>query len=88
MDVSEFVPEEVHVRTVDTSVIIECKKEKEEDEETDGYLTRHFIRRYSLPDIVDPDLVVASLTKDGHLTVEAPKKVNIEKLCTFTQSIF
>jgi len=85
VDVSEFLPEEVHVRTVDTSVIVECKKEKEEEEESEGYVTRHFIRRYTLPDVVDPQMVEASLTTTGHLTVEAAKKEKTGKAVSFGQ---
>ncbi len=41
LDVQQFKPEEVNVKTVDNFVVIEGKHEEKEDEH--GYISRHFV---------------------------------------------
>jgi crystallin alpha B len=72
LDVSHFKPEEIEVKTVGDQVHVEAKHEEKLDEH--GFVQRHFARKYHLPNGVDPETVVSSLTKDGVLTIEAPKK--------------
>ncbi|XP_068082413.1 alpha-crystallin A chain [Anabrus simplex] len=72
LDVHQFKPEEVTVKTVGNSVVVEAKHEERPDEH--GYISRQFQRRYSLPDDVDPDAVTSKLSSDGILLIEAPKK--------------
>lgn len=47
LDVQQFSPDEISVRTVDDTVVIEGKHEEKEDEH--GFVSRHFVRRYLLP---------------------------------------
>lgn len=70
LDVKEFKPEEVSVKLVDNVVCIEGKHEEKEDEH--GFITRHFVRKYTLPKDYDPELLSSSLSSDGILTVKAP----------------
>lgn len=70
-DVQEFKPEEIAVKTVDNMVVVEGKHEEREDGQ--GIISRHFLRKISLPKNVDPQQVVSSLSSDGVLTVKAPK---------------
>jgi len=74
MDVEHFAPNEISVKTVDNTVIIEGKHEEREDDH--GSISRQFIRKYTLPKGFDPNDVVSSLSSDGILTVKAdlPKK--------------
>ncbi|XP_022250575.1 protein lethal(2)essential for life-like [Limulus polyphemus] len=72
LDVSHFKPNEINVKTVDNCVVIEGKHEEKPDEH--GFISRQFVRRYMLPKEVDPETVQSSLSSDGILTVEAPKK--------------
>lgn len=71
-DVSQFSPEDITVKTVGNCVVIHGKHEEKEDKH--GFVSREFTRRYVLPEEVDPEAVTSSLSLDGVLTVEAPKK--------------
>lgn len=70
MDVQQFAPNEITVKTVDNSVVIEAKHEEKQDDQ--GYVSRHFVRRYVLPKEYDVQQVVSTLSSDGVLTVKAP----------------
>lgn len=72
LNVQNFKPEEVSVKIADNNVIIEAKHE--ERSEDDGYVARHFSRRYTLPDNCSIKDIVSSLSSDGILTVRAPPK--------------
>ncbi|XP_050678429.1 protein lethal(2)essential for life-like [Leptidea sinapis] len=71
LDVQHFKPDEISVKTVDGYIVIEGKHEEKQDEH--GYVTRHFTRRYAIPDGCNPDTVESRLSSDGVLTVVAPK---------------
>jgi HSP20 family molecular chaperone IbpA len=71
LDVHQFAPREINVKTVDDSVIIEGKHEERPDEH--GYVSRHFLRRYVLTKDYDVEHVACSLSSDGVLTIVAPK---------------
>ncbi len=73
LDVSHFKPEEINVKIVDNFVIINGNHEEVKDKE--GWVSRQFTRRYALPEECDLDKVTSSLTTDGILIIEAPKKV-------------
>ncbi|KAI8121428.1 Heat shock protein 27 [Lucilia cuprina] len=72
MDVSQFTPNELTVKTVDRTVVVEGKHEEREDEH--GFIQRHFldIRKYTLPKGYEPKDVVSTISSDGVLTVKAP----------------
>ncbi|XP_067001873.1 protein lethal(2)essential for life [Anabrus simplex] len=72
IDVQQFKPEEIVVKTVGNSVVVEGKHEERPDEH--GFISREFQRRYTLPKDVDPNAVTSKLTSDGILTIEAPRK--------------
>lgn len=84
LDVQQFSPDEITVKTVDNYVIVEAKHEERQDEH--GYISRHFVRRYVLPSSHDLDNVTSTLSSDGVLTITAPKKVRFSlssrDLCT------
>lgn len=88
LDVQQFAPNEITVKTSNNSIIVEGKHEEKQDEH--GYISRHFVRRYILP--VDHDIndVVSTLSSDGILTVTAPKKSlkpqNTERVVPITQT--
>lgn len=71
VDVQQFAPEEITVRTDDKSITIEGKHEEKKDQH--GYVSRHFVRRYVLPQGYDIGHVKPSLSSDGILTVTAPR---------------
>uniref|UniRef100_A0A0K8TNL1 Putative 23kda heat shock protein schsp23 n=1 Tax=Tabanus bromius TaxID=304241 RepID=A0A0K8TNL1_TABBR len=70
MDVQQFKPSELTVKTVDNCIVVEGKHEEREDDH--GFISRHFVRRYALPKGYDPNQVVSTLSSDGVLTVKVP----------------
>jgi crystallin alpha B len=72
LDVQQFSPDEITVKTVDNHVVIEAKHEEKQDEH--GYISRHFVRRYVLPPSHDLVNITSTLSSDGVLTITAPKK--------------
>lgn len=72
LDVQQFAPNEITVKTSGSSIIVEGKHEEKQDEH--GFISRHFVRRYVLPQDHDVSDVVSSLSSDGVLTVTAPKR--------------
>ncbi|KAJ8955713.1 hypothetical protein NQ318_008585 [Aromia moschata] len=72
IDVQQFKPEEISVKvTGDNTVTIEGKHEEKPDEH--GYISRHFVRKYVLPENCDIKQVQSKLSSDGVLTITAPK---------------
>lgn len=74
MDVSQFKPNELTVKTVDNTIVVEGNHEEREDEH--GLIQRHFVRKYTLPKDYDPKDVVSTISSDGVLTVKAPPPPN------------
>ncbi|KAL1502293.1 hypothetical protein ABEB36_007459 [Hypothenemus hampei] len=73
VDVQQFKPEEITVRLEgDNTVIVEGKHEEQKDEH--GFISRHFVRRYILPEDCDAQKVQSKLSSDGVLSISAPKK--------------
>ncbi|KAG8228850.1 hypothetical protein J437_LFUL008346 [Ladona fulva] len=88
LDVQQFRPEEISVKTVDNSIVVEGKHEEKRDEH--GFVSRHFIRRYVLPQGISPGTVTTSLSSDGVLTITAPKALPMpainERIVPITQT--
>lgn len=70
IDVQQFKPNEITVKTVDNTVVVEANHEERPDEH--GYISRHFVRKYVLPPGYDSEQVTSTLSSDGVLTVKAP----------------
>lgn len=71
IDVKNFEPEELVIKTVGNTVQVEAKHE----EKTSGghsFSSRSFSQSYSLPRGVNPEEVSSSLAKDGTLTIAVP----------------
>ncbi|XP_055604537.1 protein lethal(2)essential for life-like [Uranotaenia lowii] len=72
IDVQQFAPEEISIRLEDDNlIVVEGKHEEKQDEH--GYISRHFVRKYRLPEGHDVDKIVSSVSSDGVLTVKAPR---------------
>lgn len=78
LDVSEYKPNELTVKTVNNSVIIEGKSEQQQDEQG-GYSSRNFLRRFVLPEGYDPEQATSSLSSDGLLTIHVPNPPAVEE---------
>lgn len=72
LDVGHFDADDLEVKTVDNLVIIHGKHGDRTDEL--GVISREFTRKCTLPKDVLPETVKCSITSDGFLIVEAPKK--------------
>ncbi|KAM4651642.1 heat shock protein beta-2 [Discoglossus pictus] len=72
LDVCHFLPDEIHVRTMDN--LLEITAQHPQKMDGHGFITRMFNRTYVLPLDVDPLLVKATLSHDGILSVEAHRK--------------
>lgn len=75
IDVQQFRPKEISVKTQDNCIIVEAKHEEKPDEH--GFVSRHFVRRYVLPEGCEATDVKTNLSSDGVLTITAPKKAAI-----------
>lgn len=60
------------MKAVENSLIVEGKHEERMDEH--GFVSRSFKRRYILPKDVDMAALKSNLSRDGVLSIEAPKK--------------
>ncbi|KFM61322.1 Protein lethal(2)essential for life, partial [Stegodyphus mimosarum] len=72
LNVSQFKPDEIAVKTIDNYIVVHGKHEEKSDEH--GFVSREFTRRYMLPEGTEPETVKSSLSQNGVLTIEAPKK--------------
>lgn len=70
LDVQHFAPSEVTVKTVDDFIEVEAKHDERQDEHS--FVSRHFRRRYRLPEGFNIEDVVSSISSDGILTVKVP----------------
>uniref|UniRef100_A0A914Z7D2 SHSP domain-containing protein n=1 Tax=Panagrolaimus superbus TaxID=310955 RepID=A0A914Z7D2_9BILA len=71
IDAYQFKPEELQVKTLDDTLLIEGRHEDVKD--PDNFTKMYFIRKYQLPADVNPQEISSSIDGSGRLTVEAPK---------------
>jgi len=84
VNVENYNPEELVIKTVDNTVIVEAKHE-EKTPEGRSYSTQSFNQSFTLPRGVNPESVTSALSKEGVLTITAPlpkavKSSNSERL--------
>jgi len=68
-DVTQYLPEEIVVKTVDNRLQVNAKHEENSPNRS---VFRKYEREFLLPQGVNPELIRSSLSKDGVLTVECP----------------
>lgn len=71
VDVKLFEPNEINVKTIGHTIVVECNHQPRDDGH--GEVARTFVRKFNLPYEYDMSLVTSSLSKDGILQLEAPK---------------
>jgi len=71
VNVENFKPEELVIKTVDNTVIVEAKHE-EKTTEGRSYSTQSLNQSYTLPRGINPESVTSALSKEGILTISAP----------------
>ncbi|XP_062995385.1 alpha-crystallin B chain isoform X2 [Elgaria multicarinata webbii] len=72
LDVKHFSPEELKVKVLGDVIEVHGKHEERQDEH--GFIAREFSRKYRIPADVDPLSITSSLSSDGVLTVNGPRK--------------
>ncbi|XP_062410718.1 heat shock protein beta-1-like [Sardina pilchardus] len=70
LDINQFTPEDITVRTKDGYLEITGKHEERQD--AHGLVSRCFNRKYRLPAEVDTENIACSVSPGGVLSVEAP----------------
>ena len=76
VDVHQFQPEDLVIKTVDDAVIVEANNE-EKNSDGRSYSTKSFSQSFNLPRGLDPGTVTSALSKDGVLTISAPLKKSL-----------
>lgn len=72
LDVQQFAPNEITVKATGSNTItVEGKHEEKQDEH--GFISRHFVRKYVIPEGHCLDKITSTLSSDGVLTITAPK---------------
>ncbi|XP_064485571.1 alpha-crystallin A chain-like [Ornithodoros turicata] len=77
LDVRNFAPEDISVKTTENVIEIHAKHEEKSDDH--GYVLREFTRRYTLPEDVDPETVTCNMSASGVLALQAPRKKAIKE---------
>ena len=77
LDTHNFRPDEIKVNVVDKVLNVEGKHE-EKSEDGSKYISRQFIRKYTLPEECPSEEVVSNLSADGVLLITAPKKLALK----------
>uniref|UniRef100_A0A914LAR0 SHSP domain-containing protein n=2 Tax=Meloidogyne TaxID=189290 RepID=A0A914LAR0_MELIC len=72
IDCYQFRPEELQVKTLDDTLLIEGRHEDVRDR--DNYTKMYFVRKYQLPSDVEPQSIASHVDSHGRLTVEAQKR--------------
>lgn len=67
VDVKDFQPHEITVRTVNEMIIVEGRQEKRPG----NTLPRHFVRHFHLPEFYDSEDVFSLISDDGILEIKA-----------------
>ncbi|EDV97690.1 heat shock protein 27 [Drosophila grimshawi] len=71
IDVRQFRPSEIVVKTTDDYITVEGNHNKR-NEGANGYVERHFVRKYLLPRGYNANEVISDISSDGILTIKAP----------------
>merc|ERR1712004_154413 len=71
-NVQDYTPEELSIKT-EGDVLIVLAKHETKAEGGQSFVSKQFEQRFSLPSGVKPERISSSLSKDGFLTVTAPR---------------
>uniref|UniRef100_A0A1I7VEG1 SHSP domain-containing protein n=1 Tax=Loa loa TaxID=7209 RepID=A0A1I7VEG1_LOALO len=75
IDVSHFHPKELSVSVRDRELSIEGHHKERTDQSGHGSIERHFVRKYVMPEEVQPDTIESHLSDKGVLTISASKTI-------------
>jgi HSP20 family molecular chaperone IbpA len=71
VNVSDFRPEDIIVKTVGNTVQLDAKRE-EKTSDGHSFSSKNISQSFNLPRGVDPESVTSAMSKDGVLTISAP----------------
>lgn len=77
INVKDYAPEEISVKTADGFIVVEGKHEEKQDDF--GFIARQFVRRFQVPEGCRIEEVQSRLTPDGLLIVSVPRVPVIKK---------
>ncbi|EDV40798.1 uncharacterized protein Dana_GF10689 [Drosophila ananassae] len=77
LDVKDY--NELNVKVLDESVVLVEGKSEQKDDEHGGFSSRHFLRRFVLPEGYEADKVTSSLSSDGVLTINVPNPPAVQE---------
>ena len=72
MDTSQYKPDELKVNVMQNTLSVEAKH-TEQSEDGSNFVSKQFLRRYTLPRDCQYDLVSSNMSADGILVISAPK---------------
>ena len=72
LDTHEYGPDELKINVVDNLMSVEGKHE-EKSEDGNSYVSRHFVRKYTLPRGCEAENINSNLSSDGVLMITALK---------------
>lgn len=75
LSVKQFKPDEVSVKAVNNSIIVDCNHP--ERELKNEFISRHIMRRFEVPAGYDLEIIQSELSADGILRVIIPKIQNL-----------
>ncbi|XP_037719350.1 heat shock protein 22 [Drosophila subpulchrella] len=77
LDVKDY--SELKVKVLDESVVLVEGKSEQQKGDQGGYSSRHFLRRFVLPEGYEADKVTSSLSSDGVLTISVPNPPAVQE---------
>ena len=73
-DVQDYRPEELSIKTEGDVLVVLAKHETKDADGGSSYVSKQFEQRFTLPSGVKPEQIASSLSKDGVLTISAPRE--------------
>ncbi|XP_016971631.2 heat shock protein 22 [Drosophila rhopaloa] len=77
LDVKDY--SELKVKVLDESIVLVEGKSEQQDGEQGSYTSRHFLRRFVLPEGYEADKVTSNLSSDGVLTITVPNPPAVQE---------
>ena len=76
-DVQDYRPEELSIKTEGDVLVVLAKHETKGDggSKSSSYVSKQFEQRFTLPSGVKPEDITSALSKEGVLTVTAPREI-------------
>ncbi len=80
LDVRDYRPEELSIKTEGDVLVVLARHETKSDGGGSSFVSKQFEQRFTLPSGVRPEAITSSLARDGTLTVTAPREKSASEL--------